>query len=77
LGSDPVITPNTTNSSNFAIGHSASAIVETFNTYADFITQLQAELNGSALATEMTSVGQYTASTFAFSATGITIILNN
>jgi hypothetical protein len=77
LGSDPVITPNTANSSNFAIGHSASAIVETFNTYADFITQLQAELNGSALATEMTTVGQYTASTFEFSATGITIILNN
>jgi hypothetical protein len=77
LGSDPVITPNTTSSSNFAIGHSASAIVETFNTYADFIIQLQAELNGSALATEMTTVGQYTASTFAFSATSITIILNN
>jgi hypothetical protein len=77
MGSDPVITPNTTSSSNFAIGHSASAIVETFNTYADFITQLQAELNGSALAIEMTTVGQYTASTFAFSATSITIVLNN
>jgi hypothetical protein len=77
LSSDPVITPSTAGSSTvFSIGHSASSTVESFDTYAAFATQLQSELNG-ALATGMTAVGQYTVSTFAFSATSITLFLNN
>jgi hypothetical protein len=77
LSSGPVITPSTAGSSTvFSIGHSASSTVESFNTYAAFATQLQSELNG-ALATGMTAVGQYTVSTFAFSATSITLFLNN
>jgi hypothetical protein len=44
---------------------------------AAFITQLQAELNGTILVTGMTAVGQYTASTFSFGATSITTFLNN
>jgi hypothetical protein len=39
--------------------------------------QLQSELNGTTLATGMTAVGQYTTSTFAFSATSITLFLND
>jgi hypothetical protein len=78
LSSDPMIAPTTTGSATlFAIGHAASFTIESFNTYDAFITQLQAELTGATLATGMTAVGQYTASTFAFSATSITLVLNN
>jgi hypothetical protein len=78
LSSDPVITPSTTSSAEvFAIAHAVSATVESFDTYAAFITQLQTELNGTTLATGFTAVGQYTSLTFAFSATSVTIFLNN
>jgi hypothetical protein len=78
LGSDPSITPSTAGSNTvFSIGHANSSTVESFNTYGAFITQLQSELNGATLATGMTAVGQYTVSTFAFSATSITLFLND
>jgi hypothetical protein len=78
LSSDPMITPNTTDSTTlFSIGHAVSFTIESFNTYDAFITQLQSELNGGTQATGMTAVGQYTAATFAFSATSITLFLNN
>lgn len=77
LSSNPEIAPATGSTTIFSIGHSSSGNTESFNTYADFITQLQAELNGTVLVTGMTAVGQYTVSTFAFSATSITIFLNN
>jgi hypothetical protein len=79
LSSDPMIAPTTTTGSPtlFSIGHAASFTIESFNTYDAFITQLQSELNGATLATGMTAVGQYTAATFAFSATSITLFLNN
>jgi hypothetical protein len=78
LSSDPLIVPNSTASNMvFAIGHSVSSTIESFNTYAAFITQLQAELNGTTEATGLTAVGQYTGSTFSFTATSITLFLNN
>jgi hypothetical protein len=77
LASNPSITPGTSSSGVFSIGHAVSSTVENFETYSAFITQLQSELNGTTLATGMTAIGQYTASTFAFSATSITIFLNN
>jgi hypothetical protein len=78
LSSDPLISPNSTSSTTvFTIGHAATATMENFNTYAAFITQLQTELNGTVLATGITAVGQYTVSTSAFSATSITVFLNN
>jgi hypothetical protein len=78
LSSDPMIAPTTTGSPTlFSIGHAASFTIESFNTYNSFITQLQSDLTGSTLATGMTAVGQYTVSTFAFSATSITLFLNN
>jgi hypothetical protein len=78
LSSDPMIAPNTTGSPTlFSIGHATSFTSESFNTYDAFITQLQSELTGGTLATGMTAVGQYTESTFAFSATSITLVLNN
>jgi hypothetical protein len=78
LSSDPMIAPNATGSPTlFSIGHAASFTMESFNTYNAFISQLQSELTGGTLATGMTAVGQYTVSTFAFSATSITLVLNN
>jgi hypothetical protein len=76
LTSDPLITPSTDSTTIYSIGHAASSSVESFNTYQAFITQLQTELNGAS-ATGITAVGQYNASTFAFSATSITLFLNN
>ena len=77
LSSDPVISPNSTSSNTvFTIGHTPTATMENFNTYAAFITQLQTELNGTVLATGITAVGQYTVSGSSFSATSITLFLN-
>jgi hypothetical protein len=77
LSSGLTIAPPTTGSEMvFSIGHSASFTIESFDTYAAFMTQLQSELNG-ALATGMTAVGQYTVSTSAFSASSITLFLDN
>lgn len=78
LSSDPLIAPDATSSNVvFAIGHAVSSTVETFNTYAAFIAQLQAELGGTVLATGMTAQGVYTAATFSFTAASITVTLNN
>jgi hypothetical protein len=77
LSSDPLISPNTTSANTvFTIGHTPTATMENFNTYAAFITQLQTELNGTVLATGITAVGQYTVSGSSFSATSITLFLN-
>jgi hypothetical protein len=77
LSSGLTIAPTTTGSGMvFSIGHSASFTIESFDTYTAFITQLQSELSG-ALATGMTAVGQYTVSTSAFSASSITLFLDN
>jgi hypothetical protein len=77
LASNPTITPGTSSAGVFSIGHVVSSTVENFETYSAFITQLQTELNGTTLATGMTAIGQYTTSTAAFTATSITIFLNN
>jgi hypothetical protein len=75
---DPIIEPSqTTSNTVYTIGHSAKATTENFNTYAAFITQLQAELTGGTLATGMTAVGQYTAASYTLAATSISVFLNN
>jgi hypothetical protein len=72
------ITPSTAASTSvFSIGHSSSFTIESFNTFDAFVTQLQSELNGTTLATGITAIGQYTLSTSAFSATSVTLFLNN
>jgi hypothetical protein len=77
LASNLTITPATSSTEVFSIGHASSSTVENFETYTAFITQLQTELSGTTLATGMTAIGQYTPSTFAFSATSITVFLND
>ncbi len=77
LGSDASITPATSSAVIFSIGHATSSTVENFDSYPAFVTQLQSELNATTLATGMTAIGQYTASSFGFTATSITIFLND
>jgi hypothetical protein len=80
LSSEPIIVPSTSTTAGdqiFTIGHSVSSTTENFDTFAAFVTQLQSELTGSALATNLTVVGQYSASTFTLTASSITLTLQN
>jgi hypothetical protein len=78
MSSDPLIVPSTTVSTLvFSIGHRASGAVENFITYGAFITALTSELNGSVLVTGVTALGQYTSSSYTFTASSITVVLNN
>jgi hypothetical protein len=78
MSSDPLIVPSTTVSTLvFSIGHGASGTVENFITFNAFITTLTSELNGSVLVTGVTALGQYTSSSYTFTATSITVVLNN
>jgi hypothetical protein len=78
IPSDPIIVPNASATNIiFTIGHAVSGTYENFDTYSAFITQLQLELNGNVLATGVTATGQYTANTYTFSASSITLLLNN
>jgi hypothetical protein len=75
---DPIIVPNSSATNTiFTIGHALSGTFENFDTYSAFVTQLQLELNGNVLATGVTAVGQYTATTYTFSASSLTLFLNN
>jgi hypothetical protein len=78
IASNPLIIPNATATNTvFTIGHAVSGTFENFNTYSAFITQLQTELNGTIYATGLTAAGQYTTSTYTFSASSMSIFLNN
>jgi hypothetical protein len=78
IGTDPTIIPSASSSNTvFTIGHSVSGSYENFNTFSSFVTQLQTELAGSVIATGMTAFGQYTSSSYQFSASSITIFLDN
>jgi hypothetical protein len=78
IPSNPIIVPNASATNTiFTIGHAVSGTFENFDTYSAFVTQLQLELNGEVLATGVTAVGQYTTATYTFSASSITLLLNN
>jgi hypothetical protein len=78
IGTDPSIIPSSSSSNTvFTIGHSVSGSYENFNTFSTFVTQLQTELAGSVIATGITAFGQYTSSSYQFSASSITIFLDN
>ena len=78
LASGASIIPDPTAANTvFTIGHAASASAESFDTFAAFIAQVQAELQGATLATGVTAAGQYTASTSTLSATSVTLFLNH
>lgn len=78
LSSDPLIVPDSTSANTlFSIGHSAGLKMESFNSYAAFVTQAQAEMSGAVAVTGVTAVGQYAASTFTLTARNITLFLND
>jgi len=78
IASNPLIVPNSTDTNTvYTIGHVVSGTFENFVTYGAFITQLQTELNGTTLATGITAQGQYTTNTYTFSASSITLFLND
>jgi hypothetical protein len=78
IPSNPIIVPNASATNTiFTIGHAVSGTFENFDTYSAFVTQLQLELNGEVLATGVTAVGQYTTATYTFSASSLTLFLNN
>lgn len=75
---NPLIVPNATSTNTvFTIGHTVSGTTENFNTFSAYITQLQSELNGSVLVTGITAMGQYTTSSYTFSATSVTLLLSD
>ena len=77
-GTDPLIQPSLTSGNTvFTIGHSVSGSYENFNTFAAFVTQLQTELTGSVVATGITALGQYASSSYTFTASSITLFLDN
>ena len=78
IGTDPIIEPSSTGTNTvFTIGHSVSGSYENFNTFSAFITQLQAELTGSVVTTGITAVGQYASASYTFSASSVTLFLDN
>src|ERR1700722_4923087 len=78
LASGASIIPDPTAANTvFTIGHASTASAENFDTFAAFIAQVQAELQGATLATGVTAAGQYTASTSTLSATSVTLFLNH
>jgi hypothetical protein len=77
LGSDVFIYPTTTTSSVvYAIGHTSTSTIDSYDSFTDFVTALQADLNGTTLATSMTVQGVYTATSYTITATNVTIYLN-
>jgi hypothetical protein len=78
IATNPQINPNATSTTTvFTIGHASTGTFENFITFSSFVTQLQTELNGSVLATGITALGTYTASSYTFSASSITLFLND
>jgi hypothetical protein len=78
IPSDPLIVPNASATNTvFTIGHAVSGTFENFDSYSSFVTQLQTELDGNVLVTGVTAQGAYTAASYTFSASSITLFLNN
>jgi len=77
LVSDALIEPSTTSSAVvYAIGHTSTGTIDNYDTFGDFITALQADLNGTTLATSMTAQGVYDPTTYTITANNVTIYLN-
>ncbi len=76
LTSDLLIEPSTASTQVFAIAHASTSTVENFNTFANFITALQAELNGTTIATTVTAEGIFTAAGSTLAATSVKVYLN-
>ena len=76
LGTDVLIVPSSVSTLVYSIHHVATSTVENFNTFATFVTALQAELNGTTAALSLSAEGTYASSGTTFTATGIIVSLN-
>jgi len=89
LAMPPSVVPSTANGDVFTIAHNGKFKVENFNTFAAFVTQLTADLAGTATGTMgMTSnmpatveiiaaAGQYDTAKNVFTATRLAVLLSN
>ncbi|MGA2777571.1 MAG: hypothetical protein ABSF94_08430 [Steroidobacteraceae bacterium] len=77
LLSDVLIVPSTaTTSTVYAIGHASSSTIDCYDTFTAFATALQADLNGTTVATGMSVQGVYTSTSYTLTANSITVYLN-
>jgi hypothetical protein len=75
--SDVLIVPSTaTTSTVYAIGHASSSTIDCYDTFTAFATALQADLNGTTVATGMSVQGVYTSTSYTLTANSITVYLN-
>lgn len=73
LGAMPLIVPDTTNGTNYAIGAGGQTIMNTFTTFSGLVTQIGTELSASHNLHKLVAVGHYDPSTNSFIAKRIDI----
>ncbi len=73
LGSMPLIVPDTTNGTNYAIGAGGAAIMNTFVSFSGLVSQISTELGASHNLHKLVAVGHYDPSTNTFIAKRIDI----
>jgi hypothetical protein len=61
----------------YAIGHVHAHVVESFASFADFVTALAADVNGTTPVVAIDAHGQYDSATNTLSATRMAVLLNN
>ena len=78
LPSDLLIAPDTSVTTVvYAIAHTGTGVVDSFNTFSAFVTALQSALTGSVAATALTAEGVYTSTGTTLTARSVTISLND
>jgi hypothetical protein len=78
LAAPPSIVPNSTTMTGlFAIGHAGKFNTDNYNSFANFVTALSTDLNGTTTVIDIAASGEYDSATNTFTATRIAVLLNN
>ena len=78
LVADPLIVADTASTAVvYSIGHAASATIDNYDNFTDFLAALSADLSGTVHATALTAEGVYTGSTETISATSVAVYLDD
>lgn len=78
LAAAPTIAPDTTTMNGlFAIGHAGPFRTDNFSSFADFVTALSQDLNGTTAVVDVAAAGQYDSAKNTFTATRIAVLLSN
>jgi hypothetical protein len=72
-----IVASTSATNSVFAIGHAGSFKVDNFNTFADFVAKLAADLNGTTAVIAIAATGTYDSGTNTFTASRLAILLSN